>query len=150
MLLRGRQPNGVALLAIALLVTSPFIYSFSRLAMVKSLLVALTLGALNLAVRLPEYSHPVRISGLIGLFIALMMLTKPTAAFLLPALAWACVRGLWKKKKLVLRCALMAGGVSTIIYGLWLGLVIKLGYLTDYQYLFIINRGPELLSLFGR
>ena len=43
----------MALLALTLLVTSPFLYCFSRLAILEPMLIALTLAALNLAIRLP-------------------------------------------------------------------------------------------------
>src|ERR1700678_3954507 len=53
MLLRVRGPRWVGLLAVTLLVTSPFLYCFSRLAILEPMLTTLMLGALNLAVRLP-------------------------------------------------------------------------------------------------
>jgi len=43
-----------ALLAVTLAVTSPFLYSFSRLAILEPMLMAFLLAALNLAVRLPR------------------------------------------------------------------------------------------------
>ena len=72
-------------LALTLLVTSPFLYCFSRLAILEPLLTALTLGALNLAVRLPRMKKPVGAAAVIGLLFTLMLLTKTTAVFLLPA-----------------------------------------------------------------
>src|SRR5208337_3690147 len=54
LLLRSNGSRRMALLAVTLLVTSPFLYCFSRLAILEPLLTALTLGALNLAVRLPR------------------------------------------------------------------------------------------------
>ena len=71
------------------MVTSPFLYCFSRLAILEPLLTAFTLAALNLAVRLPRLRRPVWASAGIGLLFTLMMLTKTTAVFLLPALGWA-------------------------------------------------------------
>jgi len=46
-LFRERGPRWVGLLAVTLLVTSPFLYCFSRLAILEPLLTALTLTALN-------------------------------------------------------------------------------------------------------
>src|ERR1017187_10112919 len=52
------------------------------------MLTALTLAALNLAVRLPGMRRREWASAWIGLLFTLMMLTKTTAVFLLPALGW--------------------------------------------------------------
>src|SRR5208282_5685014 len=76
LLLRTRGPRWMALLALTLLVTSPFLYSFSRLAILEPMLTTLTLGALNLAVRLPRLRRAVPASVGIGLLFTLMMLTK--------------------------------------------------------------------------
>ena len=82
LLLRGRGPRWMALLAVTLAVTSPFLYSFNRLAILEPLETTLTLVVLNLAVRLPKMKRPVLVSVGIGLLFALMLLTKTTAAFL--------------------------------------------------------------------
>ena len=59
LLLRARGPRWMPLLALTLLVTSPFLYCFSRLAILEPMLIAFTLAALNLAVRLPRCSDPI-------------------------------------------------------------------------------------------
>src|ERR1700751_1702421 len=59
LLLRVRGPHWMALLAITLLVTSPFLYCFSRLAILEPMLTAFTLAALNLGVRLDRFRRPV-------------------------------------------------------------------------------------------
>jgi hypothetical protein len=103
LLLRARGPRWMALLAVTLLVTSPFLYCFSRLAILEPMLIAFTLGALNLAVRLPRLRRPVWASVSIGLLFTLMMLTKTTAVFLLPALGWAMLLPLWQNRRLAPR-----------------------------------------------
>ena len=95
LLLRARGPRWVAMLAVTLIATSPFLYCFSRLAILEPLLTTLTLAALNIAVRLPRLRRPVAASVAIGLLFTLMMLTKTTALFLLPALGWAMLLPLW-------------------------------------------------------
>jgi len=97
----------------------------------------LTLGALNLAVRLPRLRRPVWASAWIGVLFTLMMLSKTTAIFLLPALGWALVLPLWHERKLALRCAITAAGVSAVLFGAWLALVTGFGLLPDYKYLFM-------------
>ena len=140
LLLRSRGARWTALLAITLLVTSPFLYCFSRLAILEPMLTALTLGALNLAVRLPRMRRPLWASVGIGLLFVLMMLAKTTAIFLLPALVWAMWLPLWHNRKLFQCCALAASGAFAAGFGLWMAVVVRLGLLPDYKYLFIVNK----------
>lgn len=138
-LLRVRGPRWVGLLAVTLLVTSPFLYCFSRLAILEPMLTAFTLAALNLAVRLPRLRRPAPASICIGLLFTLMMLTKTTAVFLLPALGWAIVLPLWERRKMAIQCALAAAGAFAVTFGLWMAVVVSRGYLPDYKYLFFVN-----------
>ncbi len=140
LLLRVRGPRWVALLALTLLVTSPFLYCFSRLAILEPLLTALLLAALNLAVRLPQLRRPVACSILIGLLYTLMMLTKTTAVFLLPAIAWAMLLPLWKERKLAIRCCIASTVAFAASFGAWMALIARLGLMDDYRYLFFINK----------
>lgn len=140
LLLRARGSRWMAMLALTLIVTSPFLYCFSRLAILEPMLIALTLGALNLAIRLPRMVRPVWASVWIGLIFTLMMLTKTTALFLLPALGWAILFPLWSQRKLALRCALTATGSFAMTFGLWISLVVMSGLLSDYKYLFFVNK----------
>jgi hypothetical protein len=155
LLLRTRGPRWVALLALTLVVTSPFLYGFSRLAILEPMLIAFTLAALNLAVRLPRLRWPVWASVAIGLLFTLMMLTKTTAVFLLPALGWAMLLPLWQSHelagsprtslrpwcdKLAKRCVMAAATAFAVSFGLWMALVIHLGLFADFKYLFFINK----------
>jgi hypothetical protein len=143
LLLRTRGTRWMALLAVTFLVTSPFLYAFSRLAILEPMLIALTLAALNLAVRLPRFRRPVTMSVLVGVLFTLMMLTKTTAIFLAPALGWALIAPLWQRRKIAVRCALAAAGTFVLLFGAWIGVVIESGLWRDYQYLFIVNRYPK-------
>ena len=138
--LRSRGPRWMALLAVTLLVTSPFLYCFSRLAILEPMLIALTLAALNLALRLPGSRQPMIVSMVIGILFTLMMLTKTTAVFLLPSIGWAFIAPLWRQRRLVVRCVLAALGTFAVTFGLWMALVIHFGLLRDYQYLFFVNK----------
>ena len=140
LLLRASGPRWMALLALTLLVTSPFLYCFSRLAILEPLLIALMLGALNLAVRLPRMRRPVWASVWIGLLFALMMLTKTTAVFLLPALVWAMLIPLWQRRRVFWRCALAASGAFSAAFGLWMAFVVAFGFFPDFKYLFHVNK----------
>ena len=99
LLLRQPGRRWVAFLALTLLVTSPFLYCFSRLAILEPMLTTFTLAALNLAVRLPRLRRPVWAAVAVGLLFTLMMLTKTTAIFLLPALGWATLQPLVEEPK---------------------------------------------------
>jgi hypothetical protein len=156
LLLRTRGPRWMGLLALTLLVTSPFLYCFSRLAILEPMLTALTLAALNLTVRLPQLRRPVWASVWIGILFTLMMLTKTTAVFLLPALGWAMLLPLWQSDepsqgapltglrsrggKLAMRCAAAAASTFAVTFCLWMTLVISFGLLPDYKYLFYVNK----------
>lgn len=139
-LLRERGSRWMALLAVTLLVTSPFLYCFSRLAILEPMLTTLTLAALNLAVRLARFRRPVLISIAIGLIFTLMMLSKTTAVFLLPALGWAMLMPLWNQRSTMLRCAAAAATSFAVSFGLWMGLIVHLGLMNDYRYLFFVNK----------
>lgn len=137
---RLKGARWTALLVLTLLVTSPFLYCFSRLAVLEPLLTACTLGALNLAVRLPQFRRPVLVATGVGVLFTLTLLTKTTAVFLLPALGWAMLMPLRRQRGLAVRCVLAAAGVAAVSFGLWLGIVIHLGLMRDYLYLFEVNK----------
>jgi len=140
LLLRAKGPHWVALTALTLLVTSPFLYCFSRLAILEPMLIAFTLTALNLAIRLPRLHRPIWASVVIGLLFTLMMLTKTTAVFLLPALGWAMLLPLWHNRKLAKYCLFAAASAFAASFGLWMALVIHFGLLADFKYLFFVNK----------
>ena len=155
-LLRPRGPKWMALLALTMMVTSPFLYCFSRLAVLEPLLTALLLLALNLAVRLPLMKRPVAMSAVIGGLFTLMMLTKTTAVFLAPAIGWAIFAAFWDRgetssdttrsslrtwfHRCALRCAAAAAVAFAVSFGAWMALVVALGYLADYRYLLFVNK----------
>jgi hypothetical protein len=146
LLLKDRGPRWMGLLALTLMVTSPFLYCFSRLAILEPMMIALTLAALNLAVRLPRLRWPVSASVAIGLICTLMVLTKTTGVSLLPAVGWAMLVPLWNRRKLAVRCAAGAMGTFAVLFSLWMGIVIHFGLFADYRYLFFVNnhtRPPE-------
>jgi hypothetical protein len=124
---------------LTLIVTSPFLYAFSRLAILEPSLTAFTLAALNLAVRLPRSRRPMAASVAIGLLFTAMMLTKTTAIFLLPALGWAMVLPLWREWRLALKCALAAGGVFATAFAGWMAMVFHFGLYPDYKFFFFVN-----------
>ena len=149
-LFRERGPRWVGLLAVTLLVTSPFLYCFSRLAILEPLLVALTLGAMNLAIRLPRFRHKELVAALIGLIFTAMIFTKTTALFLLPALVWMIALPFLHDKGKLLRMIVAAGGTSITAFSLWMLLVLNYDLFADFKYLFFINAYDKPHDLWGR
>ncbi|UWZ86507.1 ArnT family glycosyltransferase [Occallatibacter riparius] len=140
LLLRTRGPRWMALLAVTLAVTSPFLYAFSRLAILEPMLVTFLLAGLNLAVRLPRFRRPVLVSIVIGVLFTLMLLTKTTAVFLFPALGWAILAALWPDRRKAVICSVAAAASAALSFGAWMALIIHAGVLRDYRYLFFINK----------
>ena len=155
-LLRPRGPKWIALLALTFIVTSPFLYCFSRLAILEPMLTTLMLAVLNLAVRLPQMRRPVAVSALIGVLFTLMMLTKTTAVFLLPAIGWAMFASFRSRREApadsvhsrlrswfhpcALRCSAWAAATFALTFGAWMAIITSLGYYGDYKYLLFINK----------
>ena len=147
-LVRDKGTRWAGLMAVTLMVTSPFLYSFSRLAILEPILVALTLLALNVAVRMPRMRRPMLMSVALGVLFAVMMLTKTTALFLIPAPLWALVAALRQERKPMVQCVLTAVGTAILTYGMWLAMVVRLGLLADYRYLFFVNVYPKPKELY--
>lgn len=147
-LLRTHSLRWTSLLALTLLATSPFLYCFSRLAILEPLLTMILLAALNVAVRVHKMRRPAWGASGAGLLFALAMLTKTTALFLLPAVAWAIAFPLWAKRRQAIRCLLAAGSSFIAGYGLWVALIVRLGLFTDFKYYFFVNNYPKPRELY--
>ena len=123
--------------AVALLVVSPFFYAFTRLAILEPLLILLTLLALLTASR-AKTGRVLPVLGL-GILLPLMILTKTTAVFLLPSIAWM----LWARAEYRMVALLRTGiPVAAIAGGLWSAyffVLVRPHYLEDYRYLFSAN-----------
>ena len=136
--------------AVLLLAVSPFCYVFTRLAILEPLLILFTLLALLAA----SYATPKQGTGakpprsrlhralpllILGLILPLMVLTKTTALFLFPSIAWL----LWARAGYRLRPFLrLSLAPATLAAALWLGyyaLLIRPHFLLDYRYLFDAN-----------
>jgi hypothetical protein len=138
-------------IAVLLLAVSPFCYVFTRMAILEPLLILLTLLALLTASYAipPEHglsATPQRLRLrqilpvlVLGLLVPLMVLTKTTAIFVLPAIAWL----LWARAGYRLRPFLrlsipiaVLAAVSWISYYLF---IVRPHFLSDYRYLFDAN-----------
>lgn len=128
--------------AVALLTASPFVYVFTRMAILEPLLILLLLCALLLAGSVGTTNSPtgriVRLAG-VGLLAALMLGTKTTAIFLLPALcsALGATNG-WSLRP-ALRDTGIAALAAALPASLYLLLLWRRGLFEDVRYLFTAN-----------
>ncbi len=139
-------PSLAASTAVLLLAVSPFCFVFTRLAIIEPLLILLMLFALLAASSLRPL--PAGVSSLranlfpslvLGLLLPAMVLTKTTALFLFPALAWMLFASAGYGLRAFLRLGLP---IAALAGALWLGyflLLIRPHYLLDYRYLFSAN-----------
>ena len=131
---------------VCLLAVSPFCYAFMRMAILEPMLILLTLLAVLAAgsVRLadggqrlgPRWWLPV---SALGLLLPVMVLTKTTALFLMPAVFWMVWARLGYRPKLYVRAAGLAAGIGLGVWLLYYGVVVRPRYLEDYRYLFSAN-----------
>jgi 4-amino-4-deoxy-L-arabinose transferase-like glycosyltransferase len=149
-ILRARAARWVALLAITLLVTCPFLFAFSRLAILEPLLTCFQLHSWELTLRMRGASGRARVllSAAIGLDLCLMVLTKTTGLFLIPStlflLAWCCGSGRAAMRALAIACAT---GIAT--WCVWFFLGVRPHHLSDYRYFFEANTWPRPVGLVG-
>lgn len=139
-LLRTRGPRWMAMLALTLMVTSPFLYCFSRLAVLEPMLTTFTLAGLLVAVRLPHLKRPLLVSSALGVLFTCMLLTKTTAAFLLPAMGFAVLLPLRHRRMVALKAALVAGLAAIASFGGWMALLVATHMMGDYKYMMFINK----------
>jgi hypothetical protein len=142
-LLHARLSRWATLLTLTLLVTSPFLFAFSRLALLEPLLLTLALLALNLAQTLSTTPRLARNSSLLGLVVAAMILAKTTAVFLLPAICWAAFIPLRAQPRRLVRALSVTGTTAGCILAFWFALLLHFHLLRDLTYYFFINRYPK-------
>ncbi|HEX4004838.1 MAG TPA: glycosyltransferase family 39 protein [Acidobacteriaceae bacterium] len=143
--LRTQAPRWVALAAVTLLVSSPFLYAFSRLALQEPLVIGILLLTWIQALRLKndaERRRPWRLIA-IGLLLCLLLLTKTTGVFLLPStlflIGWACefhLRSSLRALSITIAAALVPACI-------WYFVLVRPHYRVDFTYLFEVNRWPQ-------
>jgi hypothetical protein len=121
--------------AVVLLAVSPFCYAITRLAVLEPLLILLTLLALLAA---SSTRLAVGIAGL-GMLIPLMILTKTTAVFLLPSVAWMLWASCGYRLRPFLRMGVPAAAIAGGLWSAYFFLLVRPRFLEDYRYLFSAN-----------
>jgi hypothetical protein len=153
--LSARQTPGTPLpslapaIAVLLLSVSPFCYVFTRLAILEPLLILLTLLALLTASylrppglgRLSGSTRPKRLlpSILLGLLVPLMVLTKTTAVFLLPAIGWILWARAGSRLRPFLRLCRLPAAIAASTWLAYYLAIVRPHFLLDYRYLFSAN-----------
>ncbi|HMH13322.1 MAG TPA: hypothetical protein VK578_09460 [Edaphobacter sp.] len=145
------SPSLAPAIAVLLLAVSPFCFAFTRLAILEPMLILLTLLALLAA----SYSEPsqnptwrtyLRNTLPLGLILPLMVLTKTTAIFLLPAIVWLLWARTGYRLHPFLRLGLPPAVLAIVIWFGYYGLVVHPHFLSDYQYLFSANAYTGITS----
>ncbi len=144
-----REPSLAPAIAVLLLAVNPFCFVFSRLAILEPMLILLTLLALLAASYLPEPNDEVssrptwRRKTLpvvaLGFLLPLMVLTKTTAIFLFPSIAWLLFARSGYRFRPVLRLGTPIFLLAGLIWAAYYGVVVRSHFLEDYRYLFSAN-----------
>jgi hypothetical protein len=138
-------------IGVLLLAVSPFCYVFTRMAILEPLLILFTLLALLAA----SYATPLeqgtdavplhtRLSQALpllalGLLVPLMVLTKTTAIFLLPAIGWLLWARAGYRIRPFLRFSLPPAALAAVTWVSYYLFVVRPHFLSDYRYLFEAN-----------
>ena len=133
--------------AVFLLAVSPFCFVFTRLAIIEPLLILLTLCALLAASSIRPAADPeastLRANLLPALALALLLpaliLTKTTALFLFPAIAWMLFASSGYRLRAFFRIGLPIAALAATLWLAYFLLLIRPHYLLDYRYLFSAN-----------
>ena len=132
LLLRRYETGGpAAALGALLMAASPFAFAFSRLATLDT--VVLFELCLMLWIASHASTNRLWLSCLLGVVVALTLLTKTTALALLPSVLWLAGR------KRSLRTILVVTGVAGAGFGLYVGSTLHSRYADDYRYFFEVN-----------
>ncbi|MBS1814342.1 MAG: glycosyltransferase family 39 protein [Acidobacteria bacterium] len=126
--------------AVLMLAVSPFLFAFSRLAIVEPLLVLLTLLAMLVAWTPLKNGREWWRRIVLGLLMALMIGTKTTAVCLMPAVLWMLWCGEGRRWRKVWPAALTACATAGAVIALYLAAVVKSGHWADFKYLFDANQ----------
>jgi hypothetical protein len=140
-------------IAVLLLAVSPFCYVFTHMAILEPLLILFALSALLTASyirplgqgsptprRYPLLPTPYSLLPvLLGLLLPLMVLTKTTAIFLLPAIAWLLWARAGYRVRPFLHLSLPPAVLAAVTWLSYYVFVVRPHFLPDFHYLFDAN-----------
>jgi hypothetical protein len=136
---RGEMP---ALLTVLVLSASPFAFVFNRLAILDTLVV-FEFCVLMLVASLASAKRVWPLA-VLALLIPVMLLTKTTAALLVPAILWLAWSAMDRKIKGLLQAIVALGVVPALLLRGYAALVSALGFGADYKYFFDVNAMPDI------
>jgi hypothetical protein len=151
-LVRTQASRWTALLALVILASNAFLYCFSRVAILEPLLIFLMLLSWLFALLVPRASASWQRFGLlavIGLLLCAMVLTKTTAIFLFPAVAYLVWLPQRRDATALWSSMAMVGLSATLPWLTYYLFLVKPRYLQDYHYLFAANVYPQPTTAFG-
>ena len=139
-------PASVALLFLA---TNPFCFVFTRMGILEPLLILSTMVALLVAQRaraaypdeglLSIFGRNLLVVLALGILVPVMILTKTTGLFLVPAIVWMLFAALQYSPRAFLAVAIPAGAMAAALWLAYFLLLVRPHYLLDYRYLFSAN-----------
>ena len=146
-----QSPSLAPAIAALMLAVSPFCYAFSRLAILEPMLILLTVLALLAAsylslrdnITAARYWTPIVA---LGLLLPLMVLTKTTALFLFPCVAWMVFARSGYRPRQFVRIVLPALAIGVFIWLAYYSLIVRPRFLADYRYLFSANAYTGITS----
>lgn len=141
----------VALVAVTILVTNPFLFAFSRLALLEPLLITILLLTWLLALRLPRAGPRAQTVILIaiGILLWLLILTKTTALFILPSTLFLIAHACAFRLRAALRALAVTAASAILPWCLWYLLLVRPHYRIDYYYLFTANEWAQPTTFSG-
>lgn len=149
-----KQSSLAAETSVLLLAVSPFLFVFTRLAILEPTLVLLTMLALLAAGRMrvgadevgawttrlqQDLRVNVRPVLALGVLLPAIVLTKTTGLFLVPSIAYLLLAALRYRVWTFLRVGSAAAGLGALLWLAYFVLVVRPRYLLDYRYLFSAN-----------
>lgn len=138
----SRSAKPAALLAVLLLAASPFAFVFSRLAILETLVVFEFCALMLLA----SFAHLRQVWSLaaLALLTTVTLLTKTTAALLVPAVLWVAWCAMGRSRAGMWRAVAAVVVAPTALVKGYAALMSALGFGTDYTYFFGVNALPDI------
>jgi len=131
-----------ALLAVVLLAASPFAFVFNRLAILETLVI-FEFCLLLLAASFASLKRLWPLAAM-AVLVATTMLTKTTAALLVPAVFWVAWSAMGRTMGGLLRAVVAVVVVPAALVKGYALLAVALGYGGDYRYFFDVNGMPDI------
>jgi 4-amino-4-deoxy-L-arabinose transferase-like glycosyltransferase len=150
-ILRAQAARWVALLAVTILVTNPFLFAFSRLAILEPLVTFFLLLSWQMALRMRGASEGAvaLLSAGIGLDLCLMVLTKTTGLLLIPSTLFLLVVGCGLNRRAALRALSVTCATGIGAWCAWFFLFVRPRYLPAWRYFFEANTWPHAEGFAG-